>query len=136
MEKGKKVVAIDDIASITKFIKVVLSRANYQVFTANNPHEGYNIILEVKPDLVISDVNMPELSGIDIFNRVKSNPELSHIPFIFMTGTSDRDEMKNVDYPAWLNKPFSDIELINTVEEVLITLNGAQKGKKENFTFP
>lgn len=130
----KKVVAIDDIPSITKFIEIVLKKQNYQVYTANDSQEGYQKIVDIKPDIVISDVNMPDLSGVDIFNRVKKIPELAQIPFIFMTGTSDKVE--NIDYAAWLNKPFSEIELVSTVTEVLQNLNKNQKKKGKKPTLP
>ena len=115
---SKKIIAIDDSPPIPKAIKIILSKEGFDVIEAYDGEEGYQKIVETKPDLIISDVGLPKLNGYELFEKVKANTDISSIPFIFLTGqTSERRE----DLPAdgWITKPFNKQSILDAVKAVL-----------------
>lgn len=111
----KTVLVVEDNAEVRTFISILLKE--YTVLTANNGLEGYQVAQEVVPDLIVSDVLMPEMDGYQFCNKVKNDPELCHIPFIILTAkTTESDLIEGYSQGAdvYLNKPFNP-ELFQTV---------------------
>lgn len=115
MKNEKTVLVVEDNAEVRMFISMLLKE--YMVLTANNGLEGYQVAQEVIPDLIVSDVLMPEMDGYQFCHKVKNDPELSHIPFIILTAkTTESDLIEGYSQGAdvYLNKPFNP-ELFQTV---------------------
>ena len=104
---------VDDNHEIRDFIKDVLE-LNYTIYDAENGEQGLEVAREVSPNIVISDVLMPVMDGLEFCKRMKNNRETSHIPIIILTAKSSQEnELKGLQIGAddFLKKPF-DIELL------------------------
>jgi len=84
-----KILIVDDEASIIRMLKFALKKEGYNVITASNGREGYESALEDTPSLIISDIMMPEMDGLEMCNLVRQQSELKNIPFIFLTAKGD-----------------------------------------------
>jgi DNA-binding response OmpR family regulator len=85
---GKKIVIADDEEDLVKFLKVRLLKRNYDVLTGTNGLEALDLVRQHRPDLVILDVKMPHLSGIEVCRRLKQDEALKAIPVILVTANS------------------------------------------------
>ncbi|GAB3931154.1 response regulator [Larkinella terrae] len=115
----KTILLIEDNDDIRENTAEILELASYQVLTAENGKIGVEKALKTKPDLVICDIMMPVLDGYGVLHIFNKNPELSGIPFIFLTAKTERaDFRRGMEMGAddYLTKPFDEIELLNAVE--------------------
>lgn len=115
----KKIVIVDDEVSVHRFLKHSLEAHGFDVVSAHNGNEGLQRIVETKPDVIILDYGMPDLSGIEVLKKLR---EWSHVPVIFLT-VRDDDESKvdALDSGAddYLTKPFSVPELMARIRVVI-----------------
>lgn len=115
----KQLLLIEDNDEIRENTAEILELAGYRVRTAENGKIGVEYALLNKPDLIICDIMMPVLDGYGVLHLLNKNPELTGIPFIFLTAKADRNDFrKGMEMGAddYITKPFSDIELLNAVE--------------------
>ena len=130
----KKILLIEDNEALRDNTAEILSLANYEVSTAENGKVGVEMAMANPPDLIICDIMMPVLDGYGVFQIISKNLELQHIPFIFLSAKSERNDLrKGMEMGAddYITKPFSDSELINAIRARLekIKLLRAQGGK-------
>ena len=114
---NKQIVSIDDDMSILTLIHTVLSE-DFQVTTFNDTHQALESLPGLKPDLIICDINMPGLDGFEIHQAVRDIPSLRSVPFIYLTGLSDREYFRkgmNQGADDYLTKPFTPDELRDVV---------------------
>lgn len=115
---GKKILCIEDDRETASLIEEELREAGYQVELAYDGHNGLAAILAGSPDLVLSDISMPVMSGFDVLQRLTSlAPRFSDIPFIFLTALADREsELKGRRLGAddYVTKPI-DFEILGTI---------------------
>ncbi|MDJ1505618.1 hybrid sensor histidine kinase/response regulator transcription factor [Xanthocytophaga agilis] len=112
---------IEDDEEIRLFLREFFEK-EYRIFEAPNGKEGYNLALSCHPDLIISDIMMPEMSGIQLCRKLKENIRTSHIPVILLTarsGISSHKEGMEIGADAYLTKPFSTDILRLTVHNLL-----------------
>lgn len=115
----KHLLLIEDNNEIRENTAEILELAGYKVNTAENGKVGVEMAMQEKPDLIICDIMMPVLDGYGVLHLLNKNPELTGIPFIFLTAKAERgDFRKGMEMGAddYITKPFSDIELLNAVE--------------------
>ncbi len=121
--KGKQIVlVVDDSPATLKLIRKTLAQAGFQVLTAANGKEALQTIEEVRPDLILSDLNMPEMDGITFCKIVHSEKYLAGTPFLVMSSESDRSLMRTLLHygaSAFLVKPFNMNQLVITIEKLL-----------------
>ncbi len=91
MAQKEKILIVDDNPHVLKLLSISIQKAGYEVYTAENGDEGIEKVNSVKPDLVISDVMMPQTDGIEFCWMVRENSEIPMVPFIFLTSLSDQD---------------------------------------------
>ena len=122
--KGRKkpvVLVIDDNDDIRFYIKDNL-RADYTVYEANNGKEGWQKARQLQPDLVVSDIMMPEMNGIELCNLIRQDPHTSHIPVILLTARTE-EEQKLEGYESgandYITKPFSFEMLQSRIRNLL-----------------
>jgi len=120
----KRVLAVDDNADIRDLIAFVLRRENYQVSTAPDGISGLEIIKETKPDLIILDVVMPEFSGYDVLEAVRSDKssKIRDIPVLMITSkssTDDIDQALELGATSYIVKPFRPAKLVTQVKSLL-----------------
>jgi PleD family two-component response regulator len=117
-----KILVCDDEPHILQILRFTLEKAGYQVATAGNGREALKRVEELHPDLVILDIMMPELSGLDVCRKMREDYRLSQIPVIMLTAKSDLSErVKGLEGGAndYLVKPYSNEELLLRVRNVL-----------------
>ena len=127
--KGEKILIVDDLADMRRLIAGTLRADNYELITANNGLTGWEKARDMKPDLIISDWMMPELSGPELIAKIKADEHLSSTPVILLTAKSDADsklEGTQVGADAFLGKPFNTQELLSVVHN-LLTLKEKEK---------
>lgn len=116
-----KVLVVDDDEEIREYLKQEL-RETYKVITAANGVEGFKSAISESPDLIISDVMMPEMDGFKLVNKLKGNTNVSHIPVILLTSKTEHEDRINAlekGADAYLTKPFNSEELLVTVANLI-----------------
>lgn len=127
---GKRVLIVDDEPDIREFIRSELS-SFYSIMEASNGQEALDIILKNKPDIVVSDVMMPEMNGIMLVKRMRQNININDIPVILLTaktGLDDNIEGIEGGAEAYLTKPFN-IDLLKSTIENLVHVRDRLKNK-------
>ena len=127
---AKCICIAEDSRSQAKILTEVLSRKGYSVMVAENGLEGLYKIAETRPDLIISDVEMPQMNGYEFCKTVKSDRELKNIPFVLLTLLSNiKDVMKGIEAGAdyYITKPYNGELLAATVDSIL---NMEKNGKE------
>lgn len=117
-----KILLIEASDDLRKNTAEILELANYKVHTAKNGREGIEIAINIKPDLVISDIPMTKLDGYGVLQILRKNEDLQMTPFIFMSAkTKHSDIRKGMDLGAsdYITIPFKNSELLSAVESRL-----------------
>lgn len=117
-----KVLIIEDNTDIRENIVEILELAGYTVFAAANGKAGVDMAIKNIPDIILCDIMMPELDGYGVLYMLSKHPELSAVPFIFLTAKAERiDLRKGMEMGAddYLTKPFDDMELLSSIESRL-----------------
>ena len=119
----KRLLLCDDEIHILRAAEFKLKRAGYDVQTAGDGQEGWEAIEHRKPDMLITDCQMPRLDGIGLVRRVRSEPQTEDLPVLMLTAKGFelsheelREDLKIIKIVA---KPFSPRELLQLVNEVL-----------------
>ncbi|RMG73952.1 MAG: response regulator [Nitrospirae bacterium] len=115
-----KVMVIDDEPFILMMIEDKLKRAGLQVVTLRESKGAIERIRQERPDLIILDWMMPEISGIEICRTLKNDPELSDIPVFMLTAKGQEDDERlglNTGVERYITKPFSPRSLLEIVLE-------------------
>jgi DNA-binding response OmpR family regulator len=118
----KKILIIEDNRELRENTAELLELENYEIITADNGKSGIDLAIRCKPDLIISDVTMPELDGFDVLKNLSKYVGTQKIPFIFLTARSEKADKKigeELGADAYLTKPFDIEELLKTVSEKL-----------------
>lgn len=117
-----KILVIDDDEAINELVKVNLELFGYSVITAKNGIEGFALVKQELPDLVVLDVMMPEVDGFTVAKRIRENPETKNIPILMLTALGMvQDKVKGFDIGVddYLVKPFEMDELRVRVRALL-----------------
>lgn len=110
-----KILIVDDVMSIVLLLKVLLTNEKFAIATASNGRQALEQVEKENPDLVLLDVMMPDMSGFEVAQHLKSNPNTADIPIIFLTAlNSTADIVKGFQVGAndFISKPFNKEELI------------------------
>jgi putative two-component system response regulator len=121
-QRERIILVVDDSYLIRHLVEEGLARAGFQVVTAENGEKALHILKYVRPDLIISDINMPKIDGFALCEKVHANPELASIPFVVMSANSDRSYMKRMlsyGAEAYLVKPFNIDQVVILIEKLL-----------------
>ena len=106
----KTILVVDDFSSIRDFVCDTLQRKGYHTLKASNGTEAYKVLTDASGvDLVLTDYNMPDCTGFELLKKIKTNPNVSHVPVIFLTTESSPDKMrsaKDAGLSAWIKKPY------------------------------
>ena len=116
------ILAVDDSASLRMAIRIALTGAGYTVTEAGDGVEGLTKATATKFDLIVTDLNMPNMDGLAMIRELRKQPAQAGVPIIFLTTESD-PEMKNQAKAAgatgWLVKPFVPDQLVKIARKVL-----------------
>jgi two-component system, OmpR family, alkaline phosphatase synthesis response regulator PhoP len=119
-----RILAVDDEPNIRRLIQVNLERQGYTVEVAENGAIALEMVRANCPDLLVSDVMMPEMDGFELVANIRRDPALENLPIIMLTAkTQDKDVMEGYKRGAdmYLTKPFNPAELLNFVKRLLAT---------------
>lgn len=112
MTEGPTALVVDDEAQIRRFLRISLEANGYRVYEAQSGYEAIAATAQVRPDVIILDLNLPDLSGLEVLSRLR---EWTHTPVIILSvRNADRDKVAALDAGAddYLTKPFSMAELM------------------------
>jgi CheY-like chemotaxis protein len=119
---AKKILLADDSITIQKVVELTFSDGDYEVTAVNNGAKAIQKLSEMRPDIILSDIIMPEKNGYEVCEFVKSHPEYRTIPVVLLTGTFepfDPDRADKAGCDAVVTKPFESQSLIHKVEELI-----------------
>lgn len=118
MEK-EKILIVEDEGTSRVLLANELEKAGYQVFQTTDGEEAYQVAKAVKPDLIISDIVMPEMDGNMLIKRIRKSEFGKKIPFIVLTShTNMQDYFEMMDVKDFITKPFDPKNLIARIERV------------------
>lgn len=121
METNKALV-VDDEFHIVQVVSIKLKNNGFDVLTAENGSEAYDLACQNQPDIIITDYQMPVMSGIEMIEKLRENEATAQIPVIMLTArgfTIEDDRQTQLNIAACLSKPFSPREVLQTIETVL-----------------
>lgn len=117
-----RILVVDDVPANVRLLQDKLEREYYEVFTANGGREALEKVRRVKPDIVLLDVMMPDVNGIEVCHRMKADPALAHIPVIMITALdAPEDRLRGLKAGAddFLSKPINDTDLFVRIRSLL-----------------
>lgn len=126
----EKILIIEDEKDIVKMLDYNLRKENFKVFSANNGEDGLDMARKENPDLVLLDLMLPEMDGLDVCKAVKNDAKTAHIPIIILTAKAQEfDKVVGLELGAddYVTKPFSPRELIARIKAVLRRLKEKDK---------
>jgi len=118
----KKILLADDSITIQKVVELTFSDGDYEVTAVNNGAKAIQKLADMRPDIILSYIIMPEKNGYEVCEFVKSHPEYRNIPVVLLTGTFepfDPDRADKAGCDAVVTKPFESQSLIHKVEELI-----------------
>jgi len=120
---AKKILVADDESHILHVVSLKLRNAGFDVVTASDGQEALEMAQSERPDLLITDYHMPQLSGLELCQKLKEDPTTAKIPAIMLTARGYQLDPKDTEQSGilrMLSKPFSPRQLLSTVNEVLL----------------
>ena len=118
----KKILVVEDEESLFKLESILLTSKGYEVHGAADGQAALDAIDEVKPDLVLLDIMLPEIDGFEVCRRIKSNSETKHIPVVMLTAKKSREDMargEQVGADWYITKPFKSAMVIETIQRFI-----------------
>jgi adenylate cyclase len=122
VSNGHLILVVDDNQDLRAYVSDILRRNGYQVQTARNGYEGYNIAKEITPSLIVTDLMMPLVTGLEMIRMIRSEENLRGTPIILLTAKVDEEtRIEGTEHgsDAYLAKPFNDRELLAEVRNLL-----------------
>ena len=117
-----KILAVDDSASMRQMVSFTLKGAGHDVMEACDGVEALQLAKKSQVDLVLTDVNMPNMDGVTLIRELRGLPNYKFTPMLTLTTESGMDkkmEGKKAGATGWIVKPFSPDQLLNTIKKVL-----------------
>ncbi len=121
-KSNRLVMVVDDSKVILRIVEKGLAEAGFKVITAENGKKALDLLDDIRPDLILTDIEMPDINGFEFCEAILMNSELSSMPIVAMSTKTDRGYMKRMlqnGASAYLCKPFNIDELVILVEKLL-----------------
>jgi twitching motility two-component system response regulator PilG len=118
----KKILIVEDEESLLKLESILLTSKGYDVHGVGDGQAALDAINEVKPDLVLLDIMLPEIDGFEVCRRIKSDERTKHIPVIMLTAKKSREDMacgEQVGADWYITKPFKSAMVIETIQRFI-----------------
>lgn len=120
---AKTILTVDDSASVRQVLGILLKGAGFDVIQASDGQEALALLTGQKINLIISDVNMPNMDGITFLKAVKQLPNYKFTPVIMLTTESQetsKREGQSAGAKAWVIKPFKPEQMLNAVQKLVL----------------
>lgn len=117
-----KILCIEDNPQNMRLVRKILLHAGYEVLEAADGLGGVNMAIETVPDLILMDINLPDIDGLEATNRIKAHPTTSHIPVVALTANAmygDEARILSGGCDGYMSKPVTKTVLINTINRFL-----------------
>ena len=117
-----EILIVEDNEKNMKLVRDVLQAKGYATFEAVTGEDGVRLATERKPDLILMDIQLPGIDGIEALRRLRANPETAKIPAVAVTASvmqQDRKHIMEAGFDGYLGKPISLKELLETVRRML-----------------
>lgn len=124
------ILVVEDNADMRNYVSGVLQRMGHKVHTARHGGEGFQVAQRIAPHLIVTDLMMPNVSGLEMIQMIRQNEALRGIPVILLTAKADEDtriEGTEMGADAYLSKPFNDRELLAEVRNLLALKENERK---------
>jgi DNA-binding response OmpR family regulator len=119
----KRVVCIEDEPEMIDLVRLILGRKGYDVIGANGGIEGLDAVRRERPDIILLDLMMPDMDGWEVYQQIKADPELKHIPVVVVTAKAQSiDKVLGLHIAKvddYITKPFGPQELLESIEKIL-----------------
>jgi DNA-binding response OmpR family regulator len=128
-KKPATILVIDDEKDVLRVVELNLRSAGFEVITVSNGRAGIKAAKEHKPNLILLDVMMPEMSGLEVLMELKWDKKLKKIPVIMLTAKStvgDMDHAFNRRADGYITKPFDGEKLGETIMKKMIEISGKE----------
>jgi len=119
---GRTILSVDDSASIRQMVMFTLTKEGYTVVEAVDGRDALNKVKATPVDMVITDLNMPHVDGIDLIQALRADPAFKFVPIVMLTteNTVERkDAGKHAGATGWIVKPFKPEQLVAVVRKLL-----------------
>lgn len=117
----KTIITVDDASTMRKMVGFTLKSAGHEVLEAADGEDAFNLLQRRKADLVITDINMPKMNGIELTRRLRATPNYRSTPIILLTTESDpakKNEGRDAGATGWIVKPFDANQLLAIVSKI------------------
>jgi len=119
---GKKVLVVDDEIHIVHVVAIKLRNNGYEVVTAENGAEAFELACQENPDIIVTDFQMPVMTGLELVDKIRQCEQTKNIPVILLTARNfaiSQEQQAKLQISDCLSKPFSPKELLGNIEDIL-----------------
>ncbi|MCB8836635.1 response regulator [Aurantimonas sp. VKM B-3413] len=119
----RTILTIDDSRTMREMLRATLSTSGFTVVQAEDGQHGIEVLqgMDVEPDVIITDINMPRMDGFQFIEQVRGNPERRAIPILVLTTESDAEKKqraRQAGATGWIVKPFDPTKLVDAINRV------------------
>ncbi len=121
-KKSAVILVVDDEPDLVSTVKTRLEWHKFNVETASNGRQGLEAAAQIKPDLILLDCNMPEMTGLQMLERMRQDKELQDIPVIMLTAASEPHDINTAasfNVAEYVTKPFDFAQLLGKISQIL-----------------
>ncbi len=119
---ARTILYVEDNEMNRKIVRDLLKRTSYQLIEAHDGEAGVAMVLEKRPDLILMDIQLPKISGLDATRKLRAEAATAATPIIAITSfalSGDEQKAKEAGATAYLAKPYSPFDLLNLVRKIL-----------------
>jgi len=119
---NRRVLVVDDEIHIVHVVTIKLRNNGYEVISAENGAEAFELAREEKPDIIVTDFQMPVMTGLQLVEKLRQCEETKDIPVIMLTARGfavENESKEELQISEFLSKPFSPKELLRSIEDAL-----------------
>ena len=125
---SRKVLVVDDEIHIVTVVAIKLRNNGYEVITADNGKDAFDVACQEQPDIIVTDFQMPTMTGIEMVRKLRQNEGTKDIPVIMLTARGfaiEEIQREELRISELLSKPFSPKELLRSIEDTLYAVQAA-----------
>jgi len=122
MAAEKKVLIVDDEIHIVHVVAIKLRNNGFEVISAQNGRDAFELACEQKPDVIVTDFQMPVMTGLELVEKLRRQPTTKDIPVVMLTARGfaiEDEQVRDLRISEFLSKPFSPKELLKCIEDIL-----------------
>ena len=119
---GKKILVVDDEIHIVHVVAIKLRNNGYEVISAENGSEAFELACEERPDMIVTDYQMPVMTGLELVEKLRQCDQTKNVPVILLTARNfaiSQEQQEQLQISGCLSKPFSPKELLGNIEDIL-----------------